>query len=72
MNALIRRHIEVAIESLIALLDALDGDPDLEPTMGCVVPGHLDEAEEDDPPEHDLRNAPRRPPRGQRICGPLR
>jgi hypothetical protein len=38
---------ENPIEALRAFLDALGGDPDLEPTMGYVAPGYVDEAEPD-------------------------
>lgn len=31
----IRERIEQAIESLLALLDTIDGDPDLEPSLGA-------------------------------------
>jgi hypothetical protein len=31
-RSFLRHHVETAIESLIALLDVLDGDPDLEIT----------------------------------------
>lgn len=31
----LRKHIERAIESLLALLDTIDGDPDLEPSLGA-------------------------------------
>ncbi len=32
----LREQIEADIERLIGLLDALDGDPDLEPSVGCI------------------------------------
>lgn len=34
----LRRQIEADIERLIALLDAMDGDPDLEPSLGQWSP----------------------------------
>ncbi|NBN76839.1 hypothetical protein GWI72_00995 [Microvirga tunisiensis] len=48
-----RRRIEQAAEQLIALLDIIDGDPDLEPALGwpeegpdaCVRHGLTDEEE---------------------------
>jgi hypothetical protein len=48
-----RERIEAAIESLLQLLDALDGDPDLEPTMGYVVRGYADEAEDEEIDDED-------------------
>lgn len=36
------------VDRCLAALDLLDGDPDLEPTMGDVAPCHVDEAEGDD------------------------
>lgn len=44
-----RQLVENVVEDLLLLLDELDGDPDLEPTMGLVPEGHQDEAEGDDP-----------------------
>jgi hypothetical protein len=41
----LRREAADEIERLLALLDALDGDPDLEPTLGYLPPGMPDEAE---------------------------
>jgi hypothetical protein len=34
-----REHVEAAIESLLQLLDALDSDPDLEPSLGAPEVG---------------------------------
>lgn len=45
-HALARQDMEALIARLIDGLDDLDGDPDLEPTMGYVVPGYVDEAED--------------------------
>lgn len=47
----LRPRIEAAINTLLALLDELDGDADLEPSFGELRPGAADEAEEDDPGE---------------------
>ena len=44
-----RERIESLVEDLLVLLDALDGDPDLEPTMGLVPEGYQDEEEGGDP-----------------------
>ena len=41
----VRGAIERRIAGLIDLLDVLDGDCDLEPTMGYLAPGYVDEAE---------------------------
>lgn len=49
-----RRRIEDQIEQLIATLDELDGDTDLEPTMGGVNPFYGDEAEPDADDETSL------------------
>lgn len=43
----LRAQIEAELERMIDLLDAIDGDPDLEPTMGFVAHGFVDEAEPD-------------------------
>ena len=43
----LRAQIEAELERMIDLLDAIDGDPDLEPSLGSVAPGHVDEAEPD-------------------------
>jgi len=55
--ALPRYRIEAAIEALIALLDAADPDPDLEPSLGWterqVVVAHADDCEADDDVEDD-------------------
>lgn len=48
-----RQLIENVVEDLLLLLDELDGDPDLEPTMGDVPEGYLDEQEGDDPDAED-------------------
>ena len=45
----LRRAIAERIQADLDLLDALDGDPDLEASFGYVQPGYLDEAE----PDHD-------------------
>lgn len=45
--ARLREEVEDTIEKLIAFLDRLDGDPDLEPTFGYLMPGAIDEAEPD-------------------------
>ena len=42
-----RKRALLSIDTLIDLLDAIDPDPDLEPTMGFVMPGEVDEAEPD-------------------------
>lgn len=42
-----RELIENIIENLLLLLDELDGDPELEPTMGDVPWGYQDEQEGD-------------------------
>lgn len=45
----LRARVEDAIEGLIAMLDALDGDPDLEPAYGRALrQGEQDEAEAED------------------------
>ena len=44
-----RERIENIVDELISLLDQLDGDPDLEPTMGLVPEGYQDEQEGGDP-----------------------
>ena len=51
---ILRREAAAEIERLIVFLDALGGDPDLEPTMGYVAPGHVDEAEIEEDPEPSL------------------
>jgi len=43
----LRAEIERELERMIDLLDAIDGDPDFEPSFGSVAPGHVDEAEPD-------------------------
>lgn len=48
-----RERIEAAIERLIAVLDSLDDDPDLEPTMAGAC-SELDECE----PEADFEEEP--------------
>lgn len=50
----IRAEAEAAIERLIAMVDELDPDPDLEPTLGFIPPGGLDDGEPDDPEEPSL------------------
>jgi hypothetical protein len=52
-----RRRLEDAIEKAIALLDEIDGDPDLEPSLSCTVRRFIDS----DDLEHEDRN---RPPKG--------
>ncbi|MFK8250669.1 hypothetical protein [Ancylobacter terrae] len=64
----LRRRMEAAIESMLELLDQLEGDPDLEPdsdehdaSWPEAAPGraewmagaYYEDAEEDDPPEMD-------------------
>ncbi len=50
-----RRALSAAIEAAIAVLDELDPDPDLEPTLaGCPSPGSLDEGEPDEDGEPTL------------------
>jgi len=44
-----RQRMEAAIDSLLAALDALDGDPDFEPSLGCVHGGAAIDVED----EHD-------------------
>ena len=34
----LRQQVEVEIERLLAILDAMDGDPDLEPSLGWYDP----------------------------------
>jgi hypothetical protein len=46
-----REKLEAALDRLIGLLDHLDGDPDLEPALGDIAPGYVDEAEGNDPDE---------------------
>ena len=41
-----RKDMEILISRLIDKLDEADGDPDLEPYLGRLSPGYLDEAEE--------------------------
>ncbi len=50
----LRRELESIVERALALLDALDGDPDLEPSFGSVAPGFLDECEPSDDDEPSL------------------
>ena len=47
-------YAEDLIERAIALLDDLDGDPDLEPSMGYMTPGSLDECEPSEDNEPSL------------------
>ena len=49
VRAGMRRRMENAIERLIAALDAIDGDPDLEPSLGSVEGNAALDAED----EHD-------------------
>ncbi len=42
-----RKHLEDAIETLISLLDHLDGDPDLEPSMAGYDSRHMDDLEDE-------------------------
>ena len=49
-----RFHARETVDRLIGFLDATDGDPDLEPTLGYVAPGHVDEAEVEEDPEPSL------------------
>jgi hypothetical protein len=44
------------IDQFIALLDQIDGDWDLEPTMGYVAPGYVDECEPIDDEEASIGN----------------
>ena len=53
-----RDRLEHTIEALIALLDALDGDADLEPTFGDIPASGFDEGEEDDAEEDDGTSEP--------------
>ena len=39
-TAALRRRMERAVEALLAALDAMDGDPDLEPALGSPEVGH--------------------------------
>ncbi|MFT3673159.1 hypothetical protein [Aestuariivirga sp.] len=48
-----REEIEAAIEQLIALLDAMDGDPDLEPSLGMGDAHGADDRERDDADDED-------------------
>ncbi len=62
----LRAKLEVAVDRLLAILDALDGDDDLEPTMnadtgeffGLVASGGLDECELDEDGEDDGTGEP--------------
>lgn len=54
----LRRAIAERIAADLDLLDALDGDPDLEPSFGSVVPGYSDEAEPDHDNERDHDDEP--------------
>lgn len=58
MISLHRHKIEKAIDILIALLDAADGDPDLEPSLGYNPYGSNDaegdDEREDDPAERGI------------------
>jgi hypothetical protein len=51
---ILRKEAAAEIERLITMLDVLGGDPDLEPTMGYVAPGYVDEAEIEEDPEPSL------------------
>ena len=42
-KATLRQRVEAAVERLIAALDAMDGDPDLEPSLGAVGSSFLAE-----------------------------
>lgn len=53
-----RDRLEHTIEALIALLDAIDGDADLEPTFGDIPASGFDEGEEDDAEEDDGTSEP--------------
>lgn len=67
-----RHAIEAEIERLIGLLDSMDGDPDLEPSLGwvaslagvCIIPDASDlefdesDLEPDDDGEEDHRRRP--------------
>lgn len=48
-----REKIEAAIEQLIALLDVIDGDPDLEPSLGIGGNYVSDDREGDDADDED-------------------
>ena len=39
--AAVVNKLTIVLEEMIAALDQLDGEPDLEPTMGYVPPGHV-------------------------------
>ncbi len=54
----LRDRLEDTIEALIALLDAIDGDADLEPTFGDIPASGFDEGEEDDAEEDDGTREP--------------
>ena len=50
----LRHRVEAAIETLVALLDEIDGDENLEPDLaGGYTPRHGEGMEEDDPAEFD-------------------
>jgi hypothetical protein len=56
LNAEQRRRIEAAVEAMIAALDAIDGDADLEPSLGYQPGRHVDLEDEHDgrePPEDE-------------------
>ena len=44
-RAELRAELCAIIDRAIALLDAMDGDSDLEPILGEIMRGHVDEAE---------------------------
>ena len=56
-NLQLRTRIETAIEGLLALLDTVDGDENLEPEMAGFDPAHMDDREGDDERNCDLAGA---------------
>lgn len=53
-QAELRTRIETAIEGLLALLDTVDGDENLEPEMAGFDPHFMDDREGDDKRDCDL------------------
>lgn len=64
----VRRQLEAAVERLIAVLDTLDGDPDLEPSTGFSAAGVADEVEIDADEENSLGWSESEGERGSLYC----
>jgi hypothetical protein len=45
----LKKKAEIEVERLIALVDAIDGDPDFEPSLGYARPGMPVDAGDDEP-----------------------